>query len=233
MHGHRDTNWRVATGIAADRGVSGKFFWGGKVIFPYFFPAWNAFFRIENFHFGTPKTNFTPFEKWKVKKKKKKKKSPLLILLIYFSHFEKWKAKKKKGPLLIWKFSLLPFSIFLLPFQFFPCHFFLVGQQKFPGQKSLGEHSVPPPVTPLAADWPLELKLCPTLRMVLTSDASLQHASISAMSLCTCTSISPQTDNNTRIGLLHHTPPVEDFVNVNHRGSVRFQMQLPSVWFPN
>ena len=49
-----------------DRGVTGKFFWGGKVIFPDFFPE-------ENFHFVRPKTNFSGFEKWQAKKKKKKK----------------------------------------------------------------------------------------------------------------------------------------------------------------
>ena len=50
------------------RGITGKIFWGGKVIFPdFFFPAWNAFFPVENFHIGRPKTNFSGFEKLKAK----------------------------------------------------------------------------------------------------------------------------------------------------------------------
>ena len=58
------------------RGVTGKFFWGGKVIFPdfFFFAGVKCFSPVQNFHFGRPKTNFSRFEKWKAKKKKKKKK---------------------------------------------------------------------------------------------------------------------------------------------------------------
>ena len=51
------------------------FFWGGKVIFPDFFPSVKCFFPVENCHFGRPKTNFSDFEKWK-----EKKKAPLLFL---------------------------------------------------------------------------------------------------------------------------------------------------------
>ena len=78
-------------------------------------------------------------------------------------------SKKEKGPLLIFKlfsflhfqFSIFHFTIFLLffsnfsPFStFFLASFFPVGQQKFPGQKSLGGTlplplPPPPPVTPL------------------------------------------------------------------------------------
>ena len=46
------------------RDVTGQFFWGGKVIFPDFFPSVKCFFLVENFHFGRPKTNFSSFEKW-------------------------------------------------------------------------------------------------------------------------------------------------------------------------
>ena len=49
------------------RGITGKVFWGGKVIFPDFFPSWNAVFPVENFHFGRPKISFSHFEKWKKK----------------------------------------------------------------------------------------------------------------------------------------------------------------------
>ena len=74
-------------------------FWGGKVIFPGFFPGVKCFFPVENSHFGKPKTNFRRFQKWKAKKKKK---------------------KKKKGPLSFCNVFHLPFSIFNLPFYNFP-----------------------------------------------------------------------------------------------------------------
>ena len=60
------------------KGVTSIFFWGGKVIFPDFFPDVKCFFPVENSDFGRPKknskTNFCRFQKWKAKKKKKKKK---------------------------------------------------------------------------------------------------------------------------------------------------------------
>ena len=99
------------------RGITGKIFWGGKVIFPYFFPGVKCFFPVENFDFGRPKTNFHRFEKWKAKK------------------------KKKKGPLLILELFPLPsynFPSFLHHFPVFLASFFPVGDQKFPIQKSQG-----------------------------------------------------------------------------------------------
>ena len=45
------------------RGITGIFFRGGQLIFPDFFPGVKWFFPVENFHFGTPKTNFSGFEK--------------------------------------------------------------------------------------------------------------------------------------------------------------------------
>ena len=93
------------------RGVTGIFFWGGKVIFPDFFPGVKCFFPVENSHFGRLKTNFRRFQKWKAKKKKKKKKSPHLFF---------WRF-----PASISNFSTFSsqFSIFT-PFPFFPCLFF-------------------------------------------------------------------------------------------------------------
>ena len=43
----KNINYSYDTKIALDqaRGVTGKFFWGVKVIFPDFFPVWNAFSR--------------------------------------------------------------------------------------------------------------------------------------------------------------------------------------------
>ena len=75
--------------------VTGIFFWGGKVIFPEFFPGMKCFFPLENSHFGRPKTYFRRFQKWKAKRKKKRS-SPL------FRPF------------------LLPFTIFHVPFYNFP-----------------------------------------------------------------------------------------------------------------
>ena len=54
------------------RGVTGKIFLRGKVIFPNFFPGVKCFFPVENFHFGTQKS--LSFEKWKAKRQQTKNK---------------------------------------------------------------------------------------------------------------------------------------------------------------
>ena len=111
------------------RGVAGIFFWGGKVIFLIFSPGW-ILFSSRKFPLRTPKTNFRHFEKWKAKKKKKKRSSP---------HF--WTFSSSSFH---FQFSTFPFTIFLHFFSIFPLFhfflaaFFLIGQQKFPGHKSLG-----------------------------------------------------------------------------------------------
>ena len=47
------------------RGLTGKFYWRGRVIFPDCFSRCEMhFFLVENFHFGSPKTNFSGYEKW-------------------------------------------------------------------------------------------------------------------------------------------------------------------------
>ena len=119
-----------------DRGITGTFFWGGKVIFSDFFPGVKCFFPEENFHFGTPKTNFSGFEKWQEKKKS-------------CPHFVTF-------PPSIFNFppSLLQFFFFSSQFSpLFP--FFLPSF--FPGRSAeislsevSGGHSAPcpPPVTP-------------------------------------------------------------------------------------
>ena len=107
--------------IFPTRGITGKFIWVGKVIFPDFFPSVKCSFPLENFHFGRTKTNFSHFEKWKAKKKKKKKKK---ISFCNSSSFH-------------FKFFTFSFSIFLLftPFFFFFLAYLLpIGQQKFPGR---------------------------------------------------------------------------------------------------
>ena len=115
------------------RDVTGIFFWGGKVIFPDFFPGVKCFFPVENSHFGRPKTNFHRFQKWKAKKKKKKKKKVVTSFSNVF---------------------LLPFPIFHLffsiftPFPFFPCLFFPDTSAKISRSEVSGGHC-PPPVTPL------------------------------------------------------------------------------------
>ena len=108
------------------RGVTGIFFWGGKVIFPDFFPGVKCFFPVENSHFGRPKTNFRRFQKWKAKKKKRS--SPLFLTFSCF-HFQFSTFSSQFSPL----------------FPFFLASFFPIRQQKFPGQKSLGGHSAPLP----------------------------------------------------------------------------------------
>ena len=118
----------------AMQGRNRNFFLRGQSHFSWFFPGVNSFFPVENFHFGTPKTNFHRFEKWKEEKKKKKKKksSPHCGTFSSF-HFQ---------------FSTFPFTIFSIfpPFcTFFLAAFFPIGQQKFPSQKSLGGTLPPSP----------------------------------------------------------------------------------------
>ena len=78
-------------------GVTGVFFWGGKVIFPDFFPGVKCFFPVGNSHFGRPKTNFRRFQKWKAKQQQQQQKCPHLFLITFPT-------------------SLLQFSLFLLNF---------------------------------------------------------------------------------------------------------------------
>ena len=130
------------------RGVTGIFFWGGKVIFPNFFPGVKCFFPVENSHFGRPKTNFRRFQKWKARKKKKKKKKKK-------KRKKEKKKKKKKGPhLFLERFpasisnfppfltNFHPFSLFSLPL------FSRYVSKNFP-VRSLWGALCPPPVTPL------------------------------------------------------------------------------------
>ena len=92
---------------ASSKGVTGKFFWWGKVIFPDFFPGVKCFFLVEDFHVGRPKTNFSGFEKWEAKKKKKKKKREVLSSFCNFFNFH-------------FQFSYFSFQFSPL----FPCLFF-------------------------------------------------------------------------------------------------------------
>ena len=123
------------------RGVTGIFFWGGKVIFPDFFPGVKCFFPVENSHFGRPKTNFRRFQKWKAKKKKKKKRSSPLFLMFSCFHFQFSTFSSQFSPL----------------FPFFLASFFPIRQQNFPVRSLWGAlcppcPPPPPPVTPLS-EW--------------------------------------------------------------------------------
>ena len=111
--------------------VIGIFFWGGKVIFPYFFPGVKCFFPVENFHFRRPKTNFSRFQKWKGKKRSS------LLLWLFLRLFP------------IFHLSFYNFPSFLLnnifsPFHFFPCLFFADTSAKNFPVRSLWGHSAPP-----------------------------------------------------------------------------------------
>ena len=126
------------------RGVTGIFFWGGKVIFPDFF---HAILVV------SPKTNFRRFQKWKAKKKKKKKKKrswPFWPFAFFSSKFSPLfpfflasfspHTSAKKLPLAFFSSKFSPL------FPFFLASFFPIRQQKFTGQKSRGGGCSPPPV---------------------------------------------------------------------------------------
>ena len=107
------------------RGVTGIFFWGGKVIFPDFFPG-------RKFPVWLTQNKFPSFSKVKSKKKKKK--------------------KKKKVLTSFYNVSLLPFQIFHLfllnfhPFSLFlPCLFFPDTSAKISRSEVSGGHSTPCP----------------------------------------------------------------------------------------
>ena len=95
----------------------GKFFRGGKVIFPEFFPCVKCFFPIEN--------SQVPKNKNKTKQNKTKTRSS--------PHFATF------PPIFNFPPSLFRFSFSIFPFFFFFSFplFSPIGQQKFPGEKSL------------------------------------------------------------------------------------------------
>ena len=130
-------SWYRSQAWDLSRGVTGIFFWGGKVIFPDFFPGVKCFFPVENSHFVRPKTNFCRFQKWKAKKKKKKKKRVLTSFSDVF---------------------LLPFPIFHLffsiftPFPFFPCPFFPNTSAKI-SRSEVSGGALCPPAPRLLRHW--------------------------------------------------------------------------------
>ena len=115
------------SGTEHQRDQTGICFWGGKVIFPDFFPGVKCFFPVENSHFGRLKTNFLCFQK---SERQKKKKNPPLFIAIF----------------------LLFFSIFI-PFPL--PHFSRYVSKNFPVRSLWGAlcppaPPPPPPVTPLS-----------------------------------------------------------------------------------
>ena len=105
--------WGNGAQVLFVRGVTGKFFWGGRVIFPDFFPGVKCFFPVENSILVDPKQ--------------------ILVVL---------KSDKVLSSFCNFPPSLLQFSFFSSQFAplfpFFFTSFLPVGQQKFPCQKSLG-----------------------------------------------------------------------------------------------
>ena len=97
--------FRMLDGISLTclQGCNRKIFLRGQSHFPDFFPDVKCFFLVENFHFGTPKTNL--------------KKRGVLSSFWKFSLY----------PFSIFHLPFYNFPSFLLhfpPFQFFPCLFF-------------------------------------------------------------------------------------------------------------
>ena len=106
------------------RGATGKFFWGGKVIFPVF-PGVKCLFPVENFHSGRPKQ----------------------ISVVFKSE----KQKKKKKSSVNFQFPTFPFyifsTIFLLFFSIFPPFPFFPGRSaEISWSEISGGHSAPCPV---------------------------------------------------------------------------------------
>ena len=100
-----------------------------------------CFFPVENSHFGRPKTNFSGFEKWKVKnKKKKKKKIPPHFVNSPF-HFQ----------FSTFPFSTFPFLIFLLFFSIFLflASLFIPGRSAEISRWEMSGALCPPAVMPL------------------------------------------------------------------------------------
>ena len=108
-----------ATSKWLDQGrITGIFFWGGKVIFPDFFPVVKCFFPVENSHFGRPKNKFSPFFKSEKQKKNTKKAKTKKKVLSSFCNFSTFLFPIFHLPFYNFSSFLLnfhPFSLFSLP----------------------------------------------------------------------------------------------------------------------
>ena len=134
FHPHPISNWNIKS---ISRGVTGIFFWGGKIIFPDFFPGVKCFFSQKKIPTLVDPKQIAFVFKSENQKKKKKKKKKVLISFYNFSHLH-------------FKFSTFPFTIFLLffsiftPFPFFPCLFFSRYAAKT-SQSEVSEGALCPP----------------------------------------------------------------------------------------
>ena len=131
----------ILSGHLEGRGVTGIFFWGGKVIFPDFFSRREMLFPGRKFPILVDPKQICHFQKWKAKKKKKKKeRSSHLFRASSYFHFQ-------------FLTFPLPFSFFssqFLPISpFFPSLFFPDTSAKISRSEVSGGHSAPLPPTPL------------------------------------------------------------------------------------
>ena len=139
---------------------------------------------------------------WKVKsiKKKKKRPSPNFITISAVLKSEKQKKKKKSSP----HFGTFPsfhfqFSFFSSPlFNFFPCLFFPVDQQKFPGQMSLGGNL--PPCPRLLRNW-LSCKMHHILKLIITLNMTKKWK-LAPCALCLSKSVRGPKPHNISISSL-------------------------------
>ena len=118
-----------------NRGIAGKFFWGGKDSFSDIFPGVKYFFPVQNVHFGRPKTtNFSGFEKWEAKKKKERK-----------------REGEKKGFSSFCNFSTFHFQFYTFPFTIYRLFFSIFSPFPF--------FSLASPLSPLSPITPLKWNL--------------------------------------------------------------------------
>ena len=121
-----------------------------------FFLAWNCFFPVENFHFGTPQTNFSGFKK----KKREKGRSS--------AHFHTF-------PPLIWSFPSSPFTISFLFYSTF-----LFSLPKLPLYPFLLFFPLPS----FFSSFPLPSKISPNFPRVGNSPTSPTPSSTTANHTC-------------------------------------------------
>ena len=129
----------------AGRGITGIFFWGGKVIFPDSFPGVKWFLPVKISHFGRSKTNFCRFQMWKAqkikstKKKKRERKSSSPLFITFPTSISNF-------PPSLLQFSQFSFfsSQFSPLFPFFPCLFFPNTSAKLSRSEISGGALCPP-----------------------------------------------------------------------------------------
>ena len=127
-------SWHFHTHCLTTRSFLGckrKIFLRGQSHFSWFFSRREMLFPSRKFPFWLTQNKFQSF----LKVKRKKKKDPLLIFVTF-------------PPYIIFHLPFLNFPSFFPIFPFFFASLFPIGQQKFPGQKSLGGTLLPAPCLP-------------------------------------------------------------------------------------